>query len=351
MINLVIGTSFKLEQLDRIIKKNKENKSVKVKGVYGSLRSDVLFGKSARPDFRLAGTSISDFVKFVQKSNENSIEVNYTLNAPLIESVSYLYKKQTEIHSTIYLLQEIGIKRIIISNPLLISVIRDISNIPIEISCIMGSNNYGDIDIYDTWGVDTICLDIYKNRDIDFLKKYNSIAQKKKIDIQLIANEFCMYGDVPCSNIFRQSCYNHSALGGNPKNYFNGWPFKFCEQERLKSKVSWLKAPFILPQYMSFYETELGISNFKITGRTAIDQYMNFLLDIYFNQYYNGNLIDLWMNPANHKNLYGTLPNIMIEDLQREGYFDKWFLPNSKGCKYECKVNCNHCYHFEKYVK
>lgn len=344
-INLMVGYVWDNRQLAQILRLNDQysDKGIRINEVYGSMRSSVISLPSARPDFRIPKVSLNSFEEQVATLIKNGVAINYTCNSTLNNNVKYIQKQESDYIKWFKYLEEVGVSRVTVANPLLIEILRSCSNLPIEISTIMNPTYISSLKYYKEWGVDKVCLNIYMNRNINQLNDFQKYALSLGIDIQLIVNEFCSYGSSPCLGLLRGACFEHSSNRGNKEKLFDGWPFNKCHQARMEDKTSWLRAPFILPQHLRTYQKLTGIHEFKITGRTNSLDHVNFLMGAYMAEEYGGQLIDLWIDPASpNKQLMGKIVDLTCDELIDAGLFDNWFTTD-KACNYDCGFNCNWC--------
>lgn len=341
-IELDVGIDFSMDVLRAIIEKNKDSKDVKVTELYGSLQTRFFDIPSARPDFRLSSCNRQEFEKYVDIAKSNGIYVCYTTNAPFSNSVLNYHNELKKTIDALHYLEDIGIEHVIVSNPLLMEIISNYSNLKIKISTIQGVNRASSIKHYANYNVYKLCPDIYVNRNILLLKSLYTEAKKYGIELELLANEICLYGDTPCNNILRTACYTHSSLGGNPDALFNNWPFERCQAERDKYPICWLKIPYILPQYLQYYQEHTGINHFKITGRTNTHTYLLNTLHHYMNLDYSGKLQNLFMLPSNQIN-----SNVSIYADHLNDFFDNLY--RLESCDYKCE-SCLFCYKYGKSI-
>lgn len=339
VLTLNVGTNFSYEQIAKFIELNKSDLPVKIHTLYGSLRNSIMGIPSARPDFRIGNRTIKDFEKFVQLAIENGIEIEYAANATLNASINDLDLGQSDLINKFKYLESIGVKRLIVSNPLLMEIISDHTSLKIKASTILGINKPMALSYYAKYNVDNICPDIYINRNLPLLCELHQEGAKYGIELELLVNETCFYGDTPCNNMLRYSCYQHSSMGGNPDKLFSGWPFSRCQEERKNHPICWLKIPYILPQHIREYAEITGITKFKVSGRTNTTQYLLNILEKYMNENFVGNVEELFMLPQNvTSSISGKFD---VEKLISLKHFDKWM--NSKSfCDYNCHI-CRHC--------
>lgn len=338
-IILNVGTNFSLDQLKKYKELNEKYEKATIGSVFGSLNTKELDIRSARPDYRIGNTSFEEFEKYVQTANDLSIEVEYTANATLYSSLSDIHNNLNKIVENFKILEKVGVKRLIVSNPLMMEIVSDYTNLKQKASTIMGISKPSAIKHYTKYNVDNICTDIYSNRNIPLLADLQKEAEKHNAEIELLANEVCFYGDTPCSNVLRSTCYQHSSLGGNADKHFDNWPFSRCQREREKNPVCWLKIPYILPQHTQIYQEITGISRFKISGRTNSWEYLSWIVEKYLSQSFTGDIHNLFMLPQNTTSL--TNKNITVEQLDKLSFFDKWIV-DKKSCDYDCH-HCGYC--------
>lgn len=345
-INLVVGCTWDFEQLDLIIKSNEEykDKRIGICELYGSLRSSYIHLPSARPNYRIPDVDFNHFRKFVAKARDNNVGINYTCNGSFTEPIAEVYRRKNILRDAFQMLEDVGVSRFTFSNPLLIEIAKKNCNIPVDISTIIHPTFLTNLPVYGAWNVDKVYTNIYLNRNVPFLKKYNNVANKYNIRPCLIVNEFCMFGLSPCSGILRDACYNCSTAGGNENGYFCNWPYGRCHSARMENVVSWLSACFILPQHLRFYKKETGISNFKVTGRTNSVEHVTFLMKMYLSEDYQDELVNLWVDPGEPaKSVIEKKFDIRASELEKVDFFNRWFSNKYPACDFSCGIDCNWC--------
>lgn len=350
MIAFSVGCTWENYFLDEIIKLNNiyREKGLTVKELYGSLRTRELELISARPDFRLPAISIEYFTSFVKRAHSEGIKINYTINAPLCQSINDIHDSKDQIINSIKLLSDFGVDVFTVGNSLLFEIISDEIQVPLEVSSVLHAKSVAQIPVYKKWNVSQVCMDVVKNRDISFLKSFGCYAKKFDIETKLIVNEFCNVNGAPCSGIYQADCVIHSSLGGNEKGYFDGWPFGKCCASRLGTQSSWLKSRFILPQWISRYNELTGISWFKITGRTCSSKWLLGVVEAYMSQYYGGDIRKLWVDPGNAP-MNSSQPKDVGLDVLTASYLDAvnfidhWFNNQNFRCEEHCGFSCNYC--------
>lgn len=270
-----------------------ENSTDRVTEVFGSTRSLNMIG-SARSEDRLPNPELEEVKIFVQRAHSAALQVNWTVNAPCVGSPR-IFLKIKHWRPLFALLMEIGVDRLTVATPLLLEILKA-ENWPfkIELSTILNTQYPSQVGWYhDRYPlIDKICAPIYRNRDLKWVRFMSAVCRDRGIELELIVNEFCTVGGVPCEGIFRQSCYAASGHSLNAKNILN-YPMGICTSERRRHPISWIKAPFILPQWIGYYEEE-GVSHFKVTGRTHPPPFIHRMAQLYMSRQMEGNLLDLW---------------------------------------------------------
>ena len=268
---LKVGYNFTSELRDYIIYKNSKSDKNIISEVYGSRAESSLL--SARPKFRIPDVSRDEFKVHVKQFKEASINFNYTMNANYIGSKAYISQHNNEIKDYIKFLVDCEVKTITVTLPLMAEYIRSVSSeVDIEVSTIARIDTVTQAKLWrNYYGINKICGNLYKNREIQFLKSLAQYCNNNQITLTLMANEFCGNGlnETNTTNcIFREHCYSLHSSDYNADDKLDGdYPMGYCINSRNTGSV-WLKMNFIRPEDMKLYNA-IGINHFKITGRTA----------------------------------------------------------------------------------
>ena len=295
MLKLMIGNNYDMELIDFVIEQNKKYSNIRVQEVFGSIQ-ELNVIRTARPDFRVPDISLDLFNEICSKLNEHNIITNYTVNTPIVD-----HKKidVSEYENFVNQLYDLGVRRLTVAHPLIIRVLGRIPvNMNIELSTIFRIRHprqLYDLKKYNS-NLNKICIDAMNNRNYKHLKDMKKYCDELDIELELLANEFCIY---EC--LVRDQCYHAHVMNKfvEDTKYFGGWPMNYCIGKREKEPIEWLYATFILPQHLKIYEEELGIDHFKVTGRTAPTAYAKWFVEAYLSQEHNGNLLELWQDVKN----------------------------------------------------
>jgi collagenase-like PrtC family protease len=234
-------------------------------------------------------------------------------------------------------------------------LIREASkDVSIEISTIAHLDTITQIKYYrDMFGVDKICGNLLKNRNIKFLSTAAEWCNKNGVMYELMVNEFCGVGgeDYTTHCTYRDSCYIQHAVNETKEDALamNNYPMEYCIWARKTDVSSWLKLRFVRPEDIFRY-AELGINNFKITGRTGSTDYIAKMCEAYLSQNWEGNLLGLW-KPL--ETIYTEQSELefkhetFIDNKRLNKFLIKWFKNPDFKCEEEmCGESCTYCHDF-----
>lgn len=343
MINFNVGNTWDPELLHGIEALHADPAAVgRVTELYGSVRDPV---GSARPLYRLPRRAITDVSRFVQDAHRIGVAINYTANVFCLGDVESLVSDLPQIKAYFRQLQDIGVDIVTAAHPIIMEVVSQETSLPLSVSTICHVNSLSGITAYArAFRVSKVCMSIYRNRDIAFLRHAQAVAGAAGIVLELIANEFCSTYGAPC--IYRDSCYSIHGHGGNQGRLLKDYPMGRCRESR-SDISSWLKAMFVLPEDIEVYQARTGIDHFKLTGRTHPTREMLRILAYYLRRQSPENLLDLWI-PLEHIGQEEGTPvqqpmHISTSALVSGGFSAKW-LNSPQGCSEICGgTACCHC--------
>jgi|WetSurMetagenome_2_1015567.scaffolds.fasta_scaffold01141_12 hypothetical protein len=351
MINYKLGCNFDFKLIEdvKILNEQYSSSGSKINEFYGSERR--MAWLTARPDFRLPDITKKEFENYISICNKYNIEFNYTMNTINPGTKSDLFNtKRDELQDFVKYLQDIGVKRITIANPLIMALVCEVSNIEIEVSTIAHIDTITQIKyLKETFGISKVCGSILKNRCIGFLKKAAKWCNENGIIYELMANEFCGAGgkDYFTHCPLRDSCYifhstDKTKLDAERFNY----PMGYCIFGRKSDLYNWLRCRFIRPEDILRY-VKIGINNFKLTGRTGSTDYLIKLAEGYLKQSWPYNLLELWKPLetiySGQNELDFKHPGI-IDNKKLNGFVDHWFdMPNFDCAEEICGETCVYC--------
>jgi|GEM_PF-881711 len=273
----------------------------------------------------------NEIPEIIKKCNLLNIRPQLLLNATC-EGESGLEKKIfSKIIDYIQKLKSLGLRSVIVTNPVYISEIKEqIKEIEVEssVNCYVKTVEHA-LYLKDL-GVDILVIDRDINRNISLIKK---IKNKTGLKIKIMLNEGCLRN---CP--FRNMHYNfiaHTKLKLKTEMisgiFFEKWCMKILSQNPAKI----FSIPFIPPDALKYYIQ--FVDYFKISSRDSSTSIIEFRLKAYINQNFNGNLLSLL-------DCSGLGPYFKYIDSKvlNEGNFFKKML--------ECTGNCNECNYCSKLV-
>lgn len=352
-----VGTNFDLTLLDKIVELNKKYPNSIINEVYGSTR-DMAFA-AARPDFRLPDVKNEQLETYVQRCNDLGICFNYTLNTINPGSKRELQEwKKKAIQDYVQYLWSIGVYRVTVANPIIMEIIREVNKeIQFEVSTILHVDAVTQIKyLHDQYNIKKVCCGIHKNRSVSFLKRAAEFCNKNGIIFELLVNEFCSNAGkgytTHCS--YRDSCYifHSTDITAEDAKSLNGYPMQHCIKARDTDPFNWLRTRFIRPQDLGLYRS-IGISQFKVSGRTGTTEYIVKVLEAYASEKFEGNLLELWKPLETIYNGQSELDHqhqVYLETSLLDGFLNKrWFKHPDFDCANEiCGTTCKYC---ERYYK
>ena len=360
MNNFKIGYNFDPDLIKYIKNLNDKYAGVsKVVEVYGSDRSHAFL--SARPDFRIQDVDAETLEDHIKALKKIGVAFNYTMNTINPGSKHTLQNEglADEIRFWTERVIELGVGRITVANPIVLELIREVSpDIPIEISTIAHIDSLSQIKFYkEKYNIDKICGNLMLNRNFTKLEAMATWCNANGVVLDLMTNEFCGVGSGQYAThcIYRDSCYiaHSSDKSQADAECMDCYPMKRCMTSRDVDAACWLKMRFIRPEDLNEYQ-KIGISHFKITGRTGTTDYITKTVEAYMSEVYDGNLLGLWKNLDtiyNGKSEAETTNEIFVDNTKLNGFIDKWTKNDWRCDEKNCGVAegpnaCNYCNEF-----
>lgn len=357
-----IGCNFDPALIDIAVELNKkyEGKSQIVE-FFGSDRAHEAV--TGRPGWRLPDVSKEEFAAYVKKLKDNNIAFNYTGNSiiPYGSKVEMVAHKK-DIQDLAKWLEEIGVYRITIANPLMALFIREVSDIELEISCITHVDTVTQFKYYhETFGINKFCLSILKNRNKKFLINAQKYADENGIVLEALANEMCGVAGVDAKGThyathcaFRDSCYICHATNKTKEDSmsYNNYPMGYCMSARSSTPEAWLRMRWIRPEDQKVYREKTGVNYFKVSGRTGSTSYLKTMLEAYMSESFDGNLLQLWKplkSIYDGKNELKSETDVDIPNKKLDGFINKWMDGDGWECADQlCGTTCKYCEEFAK---
>ena len=275
-----LATNFDDELIDKI-------KGYDVFELYGRLKHDVLCG--GRPNNTQADVDRIQFEKHVKKARDNGINFNYLINGACLNSCETNKQWQKNVSDFLDYLQEKQVNALTITNPLLLAFVKKhYPQFICRVSTFAGVNNLKKAKYWEDIGADIICADFCSiNRDFDNLQTI--VNGLKSAKIELLATNSCVK-DCPNLAIHSSGIAHASSRNGNEK--FIDWCLLDCQYSQLLNNTEYIRSPWIRPEDLKYYK-QIGIEHIKITERGFPTEILLKRLKAYYNESYDGNLLDL----------------------------------------------------------
>jgi collagenase-like PrtC family protease len=227
--------------------------------VYGKFAADAIGG--GRPSYMGTPLSKRDLASYVAELGRHGIAFNYLLNSSCLGNREWSRSFQRKLMRLLDRLGSMGIHRLTVSTPYLLERVK--AAFP---QFHIKAGIYAQIDtprrarFWRDLGADALTLESFSiNRDLDTLR---SIRQAVDCELQLIANHPCL-PNCPMQP-YHQNGFAHSSDGS--RNVFLDYCFLSCTLKRLEDPSTLIKAGWIRPEDVGFYET-LGYEHFKLLER------------------------------------------------------------------------------------
>lgn len=334
---IIIPCHWDREVIKSIKKQTEDKKDIIINEVYGSMANGIIpHGRSSKSVPKVTKKYIEDFILFLRK---NDFSFVYLLNSPFhFESNSQKNKVIKYLDWIVYTLK---VNTVTISSYELMKFVRNrYPNLNIYISTIAGVSKADQLDKYINIRPSRVILHHDANRNFSDLKKIIEKTKNLNIETELMLTESCLRR---CPN--RKAHYEYFKKINNKKD--TGFHTS-CNTLKFTYPRELLKANFIRPEDIKYYE-DLGIHNFKITGRSKPAEWLPKVTNAYLNRIYNGNLIRLLgIDPSikaedfieiKNKSLYGFLEKFpKNNNLNEENlYCDKWIIELFKNKNFKIK--------------
>lgn len=274
---------------------------------------------------------INEIPKLIKKCNSLNIKSQLLLNATCEGKRGLEKNFFSRIINYLQKLKNLGLKSVIVTNPVYISEIKEqIKGIEIESSVNCYVKTVEQALYLRDLGVDILTIDRDINRNIPLIKE---IRNKTGLKIRILLNEGCLRN---CP--FRKMHYNfiaHTRLKSKAKKiggiFFERWGAKIFS----KNPAKVFSIPFIPPDALKYYLP--FVDYFKISGRDNPTSSIEFFLKAYINQDFKGNLLKILDSPC-----ASYFAFIDYGALLKNNFFEKMI---------KCNSNCNECNYCNKLMK
>lgn len=336
-IFLNAGNLWTKEYLNKVIELNSQyGDKVKVTSLFGSIAR---LTPTARSADRLPFLEWNEIARFMDKAHINNIHIRYTLNASCLGSIQDFKELWSrKLKEDVKDLHTLGVDEWTITSPLLMMQLREMFPKDfLEVSTIAGVSTPLDAVRWMKLGANGVNLSTNINRDFSAIKGIVETG----IEVSILANEACLYR---CP--FRRECYNlssHDSL--RSEELFSFYPFRYCNEIRMKDTAEWLKARMVLPQWMRVYQEQTTVNWFKIAYRTHPYETAIPILEAYMKQLHKGNYLDLWptISHLGKTEEPKDLQYLSCEKLDELNFLDKFIEDGSVCNEFICGKDCRYC--------
>lgn len=328
MIDFSVGTQWDIEGTIELL--DYFNEETQINNLYGSLAfSPIGHGRSPYGVPNVTGEHIKDFITIFEN---RGVKFNYLLNGNfVVEKLRDNKFKSSILDYLDMLFNNYGIKYVTVAVPELVEIINMYyPDVSIKISTILNILSVNDIQKLEGLQFEKVTLGNDAPRNLNDLKKLIDYSKRKKIELELMVTETCLY---KCRNRYIHYQFQTKPTEVSPFDpYMNQ-----CTLQRIFHPEEFLKACWIRPEDIHFYE-ELGINHFKISGRSKDIKWTKRCIKAYIDRKYDGNLMDI----------LGTTPPTYENNSEHLVYLDNSsltdFLRNHpKECyAFDC-TECGYC--------
>lgn len=306
----------------------------KVIGVFGAAPTSSI-GASREPA-RLVDSPKEKIFTHLKYAKGKGFKVDYLFNS-CIEPKGSDEDTCKEISEVI---EEINPDIVTVGNERVLQIIsKQFSDLPINASVVLGIKDVKGVEeIIDKYGVSRITLQQDTNRNWKELEKIIKIAQKAGVQIEILANELCIY-NCPVMHDHYVALSKAAQFGEKDDPQYEA----FCNNKRKEDSLEFINAPWIRPEDVQIYE-DLGVDILKIAGRDKPSGYLRSVVEAFIKRKHKGNVMDLfsetwWPNGKkpylDSRKLDGLIEMMKKEDIthfkKKEDVPEKYWIDYSKS--------------------
>ena len=256
-----------------------------VREVYGKFPVDFIGG--GRPSYMGTPLSRQGLREYVSILGKHGIAFNYLLNSSCMGNREWGRRFQKKIMSLLANLQSWGIRRLTVSTPFLLELIKArFPEFHVKVGIYAQVDTVKRAKFWEDLGADAINLESFSiNRDFARLE---AIRQAVRCDLQLIANHPCL-PNCPMQ-YYHMNGIAHSSDGS--RNLFIDYCFLRCSRMRLEEPANFIRSGWIRPEDLQVYET-LGYGTFKLLERGMPSEDLLKRVKAYSDRRFEGNLAEI----------------------------------------------------------
>jgi len=334
-----IPADFINNTIDKYNELNNMYEDSKLIETYGQLTDFGEFNKigSGRSLRILPQVDMKELEKYVKYSLDKKIKFNYTLNSSCMGNKELSKSGMKQLYNFLKELSNIGVTSLTVAMPSIIELINTFGfDFKIKTSAICQVSSANKALFYKRLGVERVVIDEDIARKFDSIKE---ICSAFGDGVEVIVNSLCMKNCAYKMFHYNHESHNHEEISNKASGYYyNRCIYQISKDIRNPLKLNWIR-----PEDLKHY-TNIGVNYFKIQGRQSVHRGNPVeTLKYYFEENYNGNLIDLFTLFRKDNNYESNLP--YIDNKSLNGFLEPFLNKNF------CKENCSSCDYCLKYAE
>lgn len=256
--------------------------------VYGKFPADGFSG--GRPGYLATPVSGTDLRSYINLLGRYDIAFNYLLNGSCFGNREWTSSWQKRVTAFIDKLGGMGVKRLTVSTPFLLKLIkRRFPAFKIRVGIYAQVDTPRRARFWEELGADAITLESFSiNRDF---RRLAAIRASVSCDLQLIANHVCLL-NCPLQS-YHQNGFAHASE--NSGTLFIDYCLMRCSRVRLTDPSQFIKSCWIRPEDISIYDA-MGYRTFKLLERGIPSVELLRRVKAYSERTFDGNLAELLLS-------------------------------------------------------
>lgn len=335
-VRLCVATTWEDALIDGLDAVSADADDSRVYELFGALDRSIV--GSGREAAGVPAVTEEEARSHIALARSHGMRFNYLLNASCMGNTEYTPDGHGALLKYLGLIQDLGVDWVTITIPYLVSLVkREFPGLKVNVSTINHVDSLGKARFWEDLGADRITVSYMINRDFPLLQ---SLVEGLSCEIEVMANESCLFG---CP--LRMYHYNMVAHGSQPgARPFVQYPFLACSQRKLCCPAEILRARWIRPEDMHYYQ-DIGIRYIKLAGREKTTDWLIHCTHAYLQRHGPDDLGEIiaFILP-DVSELTGVpvpAPSIRIDNAKLDG-----FLEHFRTSKSRCEVSCGRTCHF-----